>query len=754
AGSYGAKEKKTAVSLYTPPSSHRPSFTPFVGRQSEIGRLTAVFEQCRSGRFQSIIITGNSGLGKTRLVNEWLHQLSTNVIVLRGQGHEFEQTIPYRPLLDALQQSLHLIPWAQLPPDSSYAWLAPLAQLLPDLYYHLPNLAATSALTDNETSHHIMEGIIQILAGLARQNKVILFLDDLHWVDMPTWHFLHFLSRRIRQLPLMLIGTFSLPEAGQENKNQLRQLKINGPSQIISLSRLWPADISDLLRQILNQRGQELTHLAHKLHQMSNGNPFYVTELIRALQNSQPSGPYNPAQFDQITLPTAIQTLIENRLDRLDQEHLNMLSIAAAIGREFTYDLLYAITQAEANHLLTQLEDWLDRGLIVERAEGNYDFSHLQIREVVYQRLSRPRRQRIHFQIATAMEQVASSQVEQIAYHYRHSHQPANAIPGLLAAGRRALNTRAYGEARAIGQTLLDISSHAPESATHHNELELNLLLAIASAFTGSTEEALHRLTHASHLAASLDDAAQGSEIALQFAQIHWIRGDAPAARLHAERAMALTQAAPNPVRETAVLRLLGRIAVSQGYYAIAVHYLNKSLEYDTNELNRANTQGYLATAYGHLGQKEPAVLALKEAQRMATQLESPALLAVIQVKAAVAYNALNMLSAAKPLAEQGLATCQAHNMQVYAFIARCVAGRIAHFYCGETAVAYQHLQEAINWAQEENYILFRYLAHLTLAEIAHDTGDQTTLTAQSQIALDLAHRTGNRWVKEQIQRF
>lgn len=735
------------------PGSKGPLQVPFVGRQAELARLTNAWEQSGAGALQMVVITGASGQGKTRLVMEWLSRLSPDVIRLQGCAHEFEQTISYRPLLDALQQSLHFIPWETLPPSSTHAWLAPLAQLLPDLYYYLPDLPGPAALADEESSHHVIEGLAQLLLNLARRQPVVLFLDDLHWADPGTWRFLNILSRRTHRPRLLVVGTFSTSDATHDAWYWLRMLKQTVPGAVeVPLSRLWLDDIARLISQMLVKPLDDVSSLARRLHQISNGNPFFAVEFIRALLESEDPKACAPHHLDKLDLPAAIKTLIENRLDHLEEESLFAFSVAAVIGRDFTFELLLECSRMAEATLLGYLEEWLVRGLVREQGTERYDFAHPHIREVTYQRLSRPRRQRIHYQVARALKREHTADMERIAYHYQHSHRPERAIPALLAAGRRALNTHSYPEAQRIGQIVLEICQQIPEARSCQHELELNLQLALAHSFADSTEDALRHLEEASALAEALDDAAQGSEVALRIAQIYWVRGAAPTARRHAERALALVQLAPNPAREAAVLRLLGRIAVAQGYFAIAVPYLTKALAQNSSLPRRGTTLGYLATAYGHLGRAEEAVATAEDALVLARRLGSPPLLAMVHVQAAVTYNSLNMWPEAQAMAAKGLRDALAHELDNYAFIARSILGRVLH-HQGKSQEALRLLEEAVAWAETNGYLLFRYLAHVHLAEMAEDIGDLHAVQEQRSKALELANRTGNQWVKTTMTR-
>lgn len=389
----------------------------FVGRQAELARLTLALTQSRAGQAKMAIVTGDVGLGKTRLVDEWLASQPADTTVLRGQGHEFEQDISYRPLLDALQQSLHLLPWDNLPPASTFSWLAPVARLLPDIYYHLPELSPPDSAIDCDAGHLVAEGLSQLLLAFARRTPLILCLDDLHWADQPTWQFLSFLARRAQQMPLFVVGAFCPSEAPREQLAYLRGLAQSGAARLIRLSGLCPAEIARLAGQLLDQPLQQSDPLVQRLHQETGGNPFCLIELVKALAESGLSPPFGPEHLQKLPLPSTVQALIESRLDRLHPHRKLALGTAAAIGREFDFNLLAAVTQVDEDTLLDYLDEWLGRGLLVEQPSDCYDFSHTRVREVAYYSLSRPRRQRIHYRIARALERAHPNEVERVAYH-------------------------------------------------------------------------------------------------------------------------------------------------------------------------------------------------------------------------------------------------------------------------------------------------------------------------------------------------
>ncbi len=737
------------------------AFTPpFVGRQPELIRLNLALSERPQSPIDAIVIVGASGVGKTRLMSEWKRSLEGKATVLDGRAHEFEQGIPYRPLLDAVRAALPRVPWHHLPPAATHAWLAPLAQFLPDLYFYLPDLPAHPALGDSETAHHMMEGLAQIMLALVRQGPLVLLLDDLHWADLSTWSFLPFISRRLRNERFLMVCTFSSTDATNEAWSRLRAWGREANVQTLTLSLLWPADIANLLPSALREEVEDVDSFSSRLHQLTNGNPFFATEILRALLESDLPRPYTAASLDRLRLPNAVQTLIQTRLDRLSAESRRALCMAAAVRREFSIDLLRRITGLDEQTLLSFLDEWLRRGLVVEKADGGYDFSHQQIREVAYGSLSRSRRRRIHRRVAAALEAERPVDIERVTRHYSLSDRPDLAIPGLIEAGQRALNLRSYREAQIIGRTLLDILQQMPEAADTHDRLALNVQLALAYGFRGETGRALALLEEAATLAEQLDDARAAAETLLRIAQIHWLRGDARRCRPYAERCLALIHrrgVSDGRDLEAAALRLLGRLNIAQGRYAEAAPLLEQALTLlghaPEHRLNRVTAQGYLITAYGRMGREADVRRLMIELDEVTRGLDSPALRGVILVQIAVALNALDHWQEAGQWAERGLTLCQEHNLPVYVFVAKTVLGRTA-YYQGETTRAYALLREAIAWAVEHDYWLFRFMAHVFLAEIALREGDMDTLGEQTAAVQELAARTDNVWALDMVRNY
>ncbi len=755
----GEPSQAPELDLAPPPRPPRGFVTPFAGRRRELARLDMAFQGRPQAPVDTVIVTGESGVGKTRLISEWLATLPDQVLVLRARAHEFEQGIPYRPLLDALQEALPRIDWAALPPAVTHTWLAPLAQLLPDLYFHLPDLPGLANPLESGASHYVMEGMAQLLLNMARQHPLLLFIDDLHWADRSTWAFLPFFSRRIRERPIFLVGAFSSSEATDEARRRLRRLERSPNVQTIQLSLLWPPDIADLLPRELKKAITSLGDFSRRLHQLTNGNPFFATEIVRALLESDLPRPYTAQSLTQLRLPDAVHTLIQTRLDRLEPESRQALCMAAAVQRGFDLPLLAAISGLAQETLLAYADDWLRRGLLVAKPNGGYDFSHQQIREVAYRLLSKPRRRYVHRRVAQALEGRRPVDLERVTRHYSLSDQPTRAIPGLLETGQRALNARSYQEAKAIGGTLLTLLAQAPVGDRSQDRLERRLQLALAHSFRGETEQALALFEEAAALAEEAGQPGKAAETLLRIAQIHWVRGDAPAARPHAERSLALLRGrdVDEPAITAAVLRLLGRLNIAQGRFPQAIPCLEESLsllgQSAAEEMNRVTSMGYLMTAYARVGDVAGVERVMADVERRTRQLDSPALHAVIQAQRAVAFNALGWWEQALAAAQAGVAACQAQELPVYAFVARTVLGRAAH-YLGDDETAYRVLRQAIAWAQDHDYLLFRYMAHLHLAEIASNRGDLETLEEQVAMVHQLAERTDNQWARQMVDQY
>ena len=553
------------------------SETQLVGRQAELAWLDRAWQQVTMAKGQFLFVQGESGVGKTRLVEEWLNRLTADRWLLSGRSYEFESMIPYAPLAQALRAAAQasLIPWELFQPPPP--WLAALLPLLPDLASYLPGQPLNPA---GATLHHIIESLANFLLTLARQQPLILYLDNLHWADIPVWNFLGYLAQRASQLPLLIIGTARSEEMSAERNRLLRLLQQQQLLTIRPLARLSQSEASELVKMMLDNPQLDPVFL-RRIYEETEGNPFFIIETVRAVREAGgdwasrvPTDASGQRPF--FAIPLQVQAVIESRLDQLGEESRAALGLAAAIGREFTFSLLQAISKADPAALLDALDEWLARGLMRETNEG-YDFTHEKLSQVAYERLSRARRQWIHRRIADHLVTTRpETNPAQLAHHYYLSDEPGLALPHLAQAGQRALAVRSYAAARDFGLQAIGLLGRAPRlsAEARSGRIDLNLQLAQAYAFSGALPKALQMLQETERMAEALGDVGRLARIFRRSAQIFWLQGSPSTADTYARRTLRHAEELNDSRLRFAALRMLGRVGIVLSQFDDAIAYL------------------------------------------------------------------------------------------------------------------------------------------------------------------------------------
>ena len=491
-----------------PPAGYNPldpiAHCPLVGRESELTFLQGCYEQARAGCGGLVLVHGEAGVGKSRLVEELADHLRwQGVRVLWGRCYEFERLLPYQPVGEALQAVLSSMPpgeLAELP-----AWIpAELARLVPELSEKLsgPGDGSTAALEQEQA--HLFEAVTRFLADLAAGGALALILDDLHWATESTLQMVHYLARRLVDHQVLIVGTLRPEAVGPSSALAFFQRQL-GREDLVrswSLAGLSPQAIESLVVE-MSGREQTVAPLAHRLCEESKGNPFFLIESIKSLfeagwvslEAGTWKGDFAHISEAELPLPAGVSEAIQARVRRLDGEARRALSVAAVLGCEFDFDQLNAAWQRDEEATLEALETLLRRRFVGEGSGvlgRDYAFHHHKIQEVVYAGIPHRRRQLLHTRAGEALERLYASDVEavagELAFHFRRGRREdgalvAKAVRYLLLAGDQARLACAHreaidyysqalalqkdqGEYGQAGRTLMKLG------LTHHNALE------------------------------------------------------------------------------------------------------------------------------------------------------------------------------------------------------------------------------------------------------------------------------------------
>jgi ABC-type oligopeptide transport system substrate-binding subunit/DNA-binding SARP family transcriptional activator len=405
-----------------------------VGRESEILTLVNCWQSARSGHGMVVIVAGEAGSGKSRLVEEFSRQmLWQGVETLYGCCYRFEGTLPYQPVVDALQGALLNLSTKQL--ESLPPWvIGELSRLVPGLSERLVKPVTQPLENQVQDQYQLFAAILTIITSISAKEGRILIVEDLQWASEDTLQLLHYLARKLAKSPVLIVGTFRVEETGKRQPilDMADQLEREGLARRIQLAPLTQSDITQLVMEISGE-GADIPLLAEWLYQESEGNPFYVMESIKALfetgmvrlEEGVWKADLQQIQASRSYIPAGIHQVIQERLHRLDEISRETLVLAAVIGREFNFDLLCAIQSRGEEITLTSLDHLLRSRLVEESkhpVELDYVFTHHKIQEVAYQGLSKQRKLKIHALVAQTLERMYPGQSApvnaQLAFHY------------------------------------------------------------------------------------------------------------------------------------------------------------------------------------------------------------------------------------------------------------------------------------------------------------------------------------------------
>ena len=383
------------------PTLDGPILGGFVGRAVEIDAIGAGLERALAGQGSIAILAGEAGVGKSRLAYEILRRAEdAGTTVISAACQQLERNLPYAPLADGISRYLQLLPDSslrRLPP----AALTQLVQILPTLQDRLGTEKpenSDSALPD-ESRQRIIDGIVTFLTRLAELRPLVLFLDDLHWADADSLAVLSRLSQQIANFPILLLLAYREEDLAENESLRvlLRALRRTPFSRTFAVERLTPDESRSLVAQLLGPAQQEIEPLAAALYRTTAGNALFLTEAVKNLrerseQPGEPSPHFSPSQ--------RVQEIIEERIDRLPPDSLNVLRLAAVVGRDFGVELLEEAAESDPAQGLDVL---LRRQFLLERPDERMDFVHQIVRQVAYDQLNSLQRRRLHARVARAL---------------------------------------------------------------------------------------------------------------------------------------------------------------------------------------------------------------------------------------------------------------------------------------------------------------------------------------------------------------
>jgi DNA-binding SARP family transcriptional activator len=452
--------------------SGSPSQPPLVGRTDEWGQLTKLWRSIESGDRAFLLVSGEAGVGKTRLVEElrdWCEQ--RGAIALDARSYAAEGELAYAPVTAWLRAPAVERAMARF--DRSR--LSELTRLLPELSSRLPGIPRPQRLPEDEQRHRLFDTAAEVLSSLG--SPVVLVIDDVQWCDHETLRFIHFLLRHRTASPLLVAATARLEEMDRNVAltELITGLRTRGSITNVELERLTRGATADLGSR-LGDRPLDAED-AEALFAETEGNPLFVVEAMRA--------GWRRGRRSADAMTPKVQAVIASRLDQLSPETRELTGLAATLGRDFTVELLAHARDITTDAVSENLDELWRARILREHEAGVYDFSHDKIREVAYASLSPPQRRQYHLRAAQALKRIhgrdsaaTSSSSGAIAAHYDRAGLAEEAITWYEMAAEAAQYLYASREATRLLDRALELLATLAESPERQAR-ELAILTAM-----------------------------------------------------------------------------------------------------------------------------------------------------------------------------------------------------------------------------------------------------------------------------------
>ncbi|MBI3802016.1 MAG: AAA family ATPase [Deltaproteobacteria bacterium] len=529
----------------------------FVGRERELQVLRTAFADADAGRGRLVLLTGEPGIGKTRLASElatsaYLH----GVQVFISRCYEGEGAPPFWPWVQIVRAAISARDPQTLRAEME-AGAAAIAQVVPEVQERLPDLPSLPVLEPEQARFRFFDSVTTFLKNAATPQPVVLILDDLHAADTSSLLLLQFVVRELEHARVLLVGTYRDVSLSAQHPLAplLGELARERNTQTLLLRGLSQHEVARFVEHALGQPPSE--PLITAVYTQTEGNPFFVTEVVRLLTTAEDQTALAQPSAAALTvpLPQQVREAVRHRLQMLSEECRDLLTIAAVIGREFALRPVEAVA-AECHAslrgpVLAVLDEAITARLIatLPSSIGRYIFSHALIREALYESLSTVERVQLHAQVGTALEHLygadAGIHLADLAHHYfegaRGGEHVDKAIAYATRAGEHALATLAYEEAviqyeRAL--QLLDL-----KDADEAQRCELLLALGGAQRQASTIRQARDTFLRAAAIARARRLPHQLARAALGFAGL-WVTAvgvvDTPAISLLEESLRAL----------------------------------------------------------------------------------------------------------------------------------------------------------------------------------------------------------------------
>jgi len=768
--------------------------TPLVGREEEIEIILRRWAKAKLGEGGVVLLSGEPGIGKSRIADFILQRPSgephSRLRLLCSPHHQDSALHPLLVQLgraigflreDADEQRLDKIEAALAQPGGAPGTGSPggrdpgagdareAAHLLADLL-SVPTGGryAPLELTPHKRKGRTLRAVISVIDGLAARRPLLLLCEDVHWIDPTTLEVLDLLVDRVPARRVLLIVTF---------RPEFVPSWVGRPEvTLLSLSRLPPRRRMEMIAHITG--GKPLPReIIEQISDRTDGVPLFIEELTKAVVESdllkEADGQYMATiPVGQQAIPTSLQESLLARLDRLASARV-VAQTAAAIGRQFSHELVDAVAEMPRAELEDGLAQLVDAELIFRRGtppDAEYRFKHALVQETAYGTMLRSQRQALHAHIAQVLTlrfpEMRAAEPELLAYHFTQGGRIAEAVPLWAAAGQRAAAQTAHAEAVSHWHTALDLAGQLPADGAQVGtrlQLLVGLIVSLGASRGYAVPEVAKALAEARAICDTLGNVPELFAVYHGMSLFLLVAGDLDGSEEMARRCMAIGDRTGRAEQLAESEGVLGYVLFAKGELVEARKHLEHAAavyaEHDGAKLPMLNTHDTLVHVLSSLmlvllamGEDEEAACIAASQSAHSRSLGRPFDL-VFGLSWLAFYELLRGKPAqALPIAEQALEICREHGYPLY----ELVTASLRSHALGQMGQAEQVLTQARSAVPAFASLGMMHFSCFYLGEVAalqEKVGDVPNALQTIDEAIAAAHRYGDRYFLSPLHR-
>jgi len=714
--------------------------TPFVGRKTEIETFQKVIEKSAAGHGQIFSMVGEPGMGKSRLVYEFIHsRVPTDWLVLEAPSVSYGKATPYFPVIELLRRYFEISGGdsAEIVQEKIVDQVLKLDGMLNDAIP--PILALLGALPDHEedglASHgsngrrqdvgdaikkfnemepqqrrrQTFESLKRLMIRESQKQPLLMVFEDLHWIDNETQAFLDNLVESLPMARLLLLVNYRPGYShAWANITYYTQTRVDP---------LQSTGAEELLQHLLGNN-KNLAPLKVSLTQRTEGNPFFAEESVRSLVETGilvgDKGAYRPGlALDSIRIPRSVQSVVADRIDRLTIAQKHLLQTAAVIGVVVPFRLLRSVAELPEDKLYEYLAKLQSAEFICETSlfpEVEYSFKHALTAEVAYGALLHERRTFLHARIVKALEEmtenISHDHLEKLAHHAFYGEIWDKAVSYSKEAGSKAMGRSAYREAVIYFDRALASLEHLPKSR-HILEQAIDLRLDLRNALfpLEALERLIENLRAAESLSEGLGDQRRLGRISGYLVHYYTLMGDREKATESGRRGLALAQALGDFALQIQLNYYLGRAYYYMGEYGQAIEFHKRNIEslnfetvrdcFDMECPPSILCRVFLVMCFAETGEFAAAIEYGKDAIRIAREIDHSFGSVYADSGIGLAYLRKEDIGAAIAVLERGLERCRVADIPVQFPLVASPLG-LAYVLSGRVAEGTALLEQAV----------------------------------------------------------